>query len=377
MNRGDFPRLDGIHYLDSACMSLRPRQVIDKVEEYYTEYPSCPGRSNYSMAERATEELESARESVAELVGTAPENIVLNSGTTEGINTVARGFDFEDVVVSDREHNSNLLPWQERGAEITAIPTDDGFDFSRLKSEVSEGDMVSVVHTSNLDGYTLPVGEIVEAAHDRGARVLVDAAQSVPHQPVDVEDIGADFVAFSGHKMLGPSGTGVLYVDPEVQEELGALNTGGGAVEDAGFETSEPKDFPHRMEAGLPNIAGLVGLGRAAEYISDIGMGRIHSHEQELSQRLRDGIGDIGSVSEVGREAPGVFSLAVDGVDPHQVSLMLDQRDIAVRSGMHCLHSWFHSRSQEPTVRASLHLYNDENDIDALTQALNQIAVLG
>jgi cysteine desulfurase/selenocysteine lyase len=220
------------------------------------------------------------------------------------------------------------------------------------------------------------VEEISRVAREHGGYTLVDAAQSIPHRKFSVKEIRPDFVAFSGHKMLGPSGTGGLYASERGKKKLGRFKNGGGAVKNSTYKSAEFKDFPEGMEPGLPNLAGFIGLGEAARYMKEIGPGKIHRHEKELTRLLREKIGQLEEVHTVGREGTGVVSFQVDNMDSHHVALMLDQRDIAVRSGMHCLHSWFDRYEKEPTVRASLHLYNSEEDVLELFEALKKITLL-
>ncbi|MFB6166828.1 MAG: aminotransferase class V-fold PLP-dependent enzyme [Candidatus Nanohaloarchaea archaeon] len=376
VRREDFPVLDDVTYLDSACMSLRPDRVIERVEEYYREFPACPGRSVHSLSERAGDAIEESRERVAGFIDASADNLVFTSGTTEGINLVSRSFDYGKVLTSDREHNSNLVPWQGTGKEHVVIGTENGFDLGKLEEEVEEGDLVSVVHVSNLDGWELPVEEIVEVARRNGAYTLIDAAQSVPHQPFSVEEIAADFVAFSGHKMLGPSGTGALYVSDRARERLEPFITGGESVSNTTYDSAKFRDFPHRMEAGLPNVAGIAGLGAAVEYLEDVGMERVEGHERELTDKMRGGLEEMDAVRIVGRDGSGVVSFHVENVDAHQAAMMLDDRGIAVRSGMHCLHSWFNDRGEDPTVRASLYLYSSEEDIERLLGEVRRLARL-
>lgn len=375
MREQDFPELDQV-YLDSACMSLRPEQVIEAVREYYTEYPACPGRGNHKLSETATGKMEEARERVADFIDADRGDIIFTSGTTEGINTVSRGFPTERVILSDREHNSNLVPWQRSPAEVEVVETGAGF-VSRLEQEVKEGDLVSLVHVSNLDGYEISVREVSEIVRDKGAHLLVDAAQSIPHRSFSVRDIDPDFVAFSGHKMLGPSGTGALYVADRVKSDLEPLKLGGGGVRSSTFETHDRKEFPHGFESGLPNVAGNIGFGEAANYLQEVGMENVHGYEKELTEKLYEGIESIEGIENVGSRAPGVISLRVGELEANQAALMLDQRGIAVRSGMHCVHSWFEAHGERPTLRASLHLYNSEEDIEEFLSALREIAVLG
>ncbi|MFB6190445.1 MAG: aminotransferase class V-fold PLP-dependent enzyme, partial [Candidatus Nanohaloarchaea archaeon] len=270
MNREDFPGLDHV-YLDSACMSLRPHQVVNAVNEYYGEYPACPGRGNHELSREATGKMEEAREKLAGFIQAEPGDLVFTSGTTEAVNTVAKGFENQRVLLSGREHNSNLVPWQGSSRDVVTIETGDDF-LGQLESQVQEGDLVSLVHVSNLDGKVLPVEEAGKIARENDAYLMVDAAQSIPHRPFSVEEVEADFVAFSGHKMLGPSGTGALYVDDRVKDSLDPLKTGGGAVTDSTRSSHEMKEFPYSHEPGLPNIARFIGLGAAVDYLRDVGM---------------------------------------------------------------------------------------------------------
>ena len=371
-----FLRDENTVYLDSACMSLRPDRVVRKIKEYYEEYPGCPGRSAHSVGRRASQERCDARDEVSSLIGCDEENLVFTSGTTEGINLIAHSGDFDRVVVSDRAHNSNLLPWQEHVDSVSVVSTKGGFDASTLKDRVSPGDLVSITETSNLDGYRLPVEDIVDVAHEVGAFVLVDGAQAVPHRPVDVQGLGADYYVFSGHKMLGPSGTGGLFVSERGRRRIKPFMLGGGGVTDATVQGREPKPFPHNFEAGLPNMAGLVGLGEAAKYLSSAGMGVVRDEVERLTSRLDEVLRDTPGVEVVGRAGLGIRSFRVGDMSSHQVASLLDEQGIAVRAGQHCLHHWFNEYEEEPTVRASLHCYNDEDDIVRFEDALETIAYL-
>lgn len=374
MRKEDFPILQrkNITYLDSSCMSLRPETVIEAVESYYRDLSSCPGRSSHSLAEETTKRIESSREAVADLIDAAKDDMVFTSGTTEGMNIVARGFDREKVIISDKEHNSNILPWE----DPVVMSTKDGLDLDKMDEEVDENTLVSLVHRSNLDGSKLPIKEVSEIVHDKGGYLLIDAAQSIGHQKVSVEELEPDFLAFSGHKMLGPSGTGALYVADRVKNELEPLKKGGGAVKTTTYTDSEPREFPHNMEAGLPNAAGIIGLKPAVELLQDVGVKKIAEHEEELSQYFHEKLEDLEGVKTIGEDSGGVFSLRIEEVSPHQVALMLDQKDIKVRSGKHCVHPWFDEYNEESTIRASLHFYNDKEDIDKLVEELEKIAKL-
>ncbi len=376
LRKNDFPPLqEDLVYLDSACMSLRPEKVIEAVKNYYREYPACPGRSHHSMSEKATNNMEEARKKIAELIGAQKDELVLNSGTTEGMNIVAESFKGQEIFLSDREHNSGLVPYQRRDCSINVLGTETGLEIDRLKDEVSEGDLLSLVHVSNLDGKQLDIGKAARIARENGAYVVVDGAQSVPHQPIDVSELPIDFMAFSGHKMLGPSGTGALYVSERGREVIQPLKTGGGAVKSTTYENQEFREFPHCMEAGLPNVAGIIGLGEAAEYLSNLGMSKVHKHENMLTEKLESRLEDIEGV-DYASQGTGVVSFWIEDIDSHQVALMLDEKDIAVRSGMHCVHSWFEDREERPGVRASMHLYNEEEDIEKLIEEVEKLAYL-
>lgn len=376
MREEDFPDvLEQYTYLDSACMSLRPESVIRKVEEYYRRYPGCPGRSNHGIAERASSEILQARENVAELVDAPKDNLVFTSGTTESINTVSRGFEFGKVFVSDREHNSNILPWQQHDMKI--MSTENGLDTSRLESDLEPGDLVSLVHVSNVDGYEIDIEEIAKLVKRKDAYIMVDAAQSIPHQEFSVKDIEADFVAFSGHKMLGPSGTGGLYVSGSVKHQLEPLKVGGGAVHSTSYRGKDMRSFPYSMEPGLPNIAGIVGFGEAANYIREVGLKKIEKHEEELSRFFKSKVKDIEGVEMLNPEYDGVFSLVFDGIDVHEASLHMDKRNIAVRSGQHCAHPYFDKIGVEGSLRLSFYIYNNKKDVRKAVKALKEIAYLG
>ncbi|MEM7813933.1 MAG: cysteine desulfurase [Candidatus Aenigmatarchaeota archaeon] len=390
--REDFPILQSVKppiYFDNACMSLRPRQVVAAMNEYYEQYPACVGRSQHRLGKLATEAYERARARIAKFIGAKPEEIIFTRNTTEGINLVARAFPFEkgDVVLgTDKEHNSNLLPWlmlaKERGIRhaICHSNSDNTFSMPNFEDELKANrpKLVAFVHASNLDGVTIPAQEIIKRAHDAGALVLLDAAQSAPHQSIDVRKLGVDFLAFSGHKMLGPSGTGVLYVKRAVVEQLGQFMIGGETVINSTYDSYQLDKPPARFEAGLQNYAGAIGLAAAADYLEKIGLENIRKHELELTKQLTAGISQISGVSIIG-PAPelrgGVTSFNVGKLDPHAVAIMLDElAGIAVRSGQHCVHSWFNAHDLKGSVRASLYLYNTEEEVRTFIETLQKIA---
>lgn len=378
MNKSDFSvyedRTDLV-YLDSACMSLKPQQVVNKVEEYYNNYPGCSGRSSHTISRKAAEELQKARRKVASFIDTEKENLVLTSGTTESINMVAQGLEYNRVFISEKEHNSNRVVWQQQETEVKEIPVDEDLDLEYLKQNIRENDILSLVHVSNLDGHELNIEEAFRIAKEKRAYTMLDAAQSIPHMPFSVNDYEADFVAFSGHKMLGPTGTGALYVREQVQNELKPLKYGGGSVHKTFKSTSDFKDFPYSHEPGLKNYAGFIGFGEAAEYLDQIGMDSVQRHEKQLTQKLLDGLRKI-SYLKVYNQGPGIISLSFNSMTCGEVSEIFDKRGIAVRSGMHCVHPWFAKNDIEPTVRASLYLYNDEEDIEKLLKVARKISML-
>ncbi len=399
--REDFPilqeKLKGkpIIYFDNACMALRPKQMIDAMNEYYYKYPGCAGRSMHKIGNMATENYEKARKTIAGFLGTNDSReIVFTRNTTEGINLVANslGLGKGDIVItSDREHNSNLLPWQmlskKKGIkhEIVFSAPDTTFDIGEFERKVeSVGDslkLVSIVHTSNLDGYTLPIKKIIDISHDAGALVLVDGAQSVPHQEVDVKKLDIDFLAFSGHKMMGPSGMGVLYGKYELLEKLEPFIIGGDTVKDTTYESCIFLSPPEKFEAGLQNYAGAIGMAAAAKYIEKIGFDKIESHERKLNEIITDGIKDIKGLRILGPQDPklrsGVISFNIEGIFPHDIAMMMDDMEnIMIRSGAHCVHSWFNNYGIRGSARASLYLYNTKEEADLFVATLGKISEL-
>jgi cysteine desulfurase/selenocysteine lyase len=393
--REDFPALNQkfggkpVIYFDNACMTLRPKQVIEAMNEYYEKYPGCVGRSNHKFGKLATQKYHEAREVIAKFIGAKPKEVVFTRNTTEGINLVANALRLEknDVVVSsDREHNSNLIPWQilaEKGIKHVIVKSnmDDTFSLDNFSDAMSRDvRLASVVHTSNLDGYTLPAKGIIKIAHDNNSLVLLDAAQSMPHKDVDVKKLDVDFLAFSGHKMLGPTGTGVLYAKYELLEELHTFMTGGETVEKTTYDTHTFLKPPEKFEAGLQNYAGAMGLAAATKYLDKVGRDNIEKHETEMNKIITEGMKNM-PVKIVGVQNPelrgGVVPFIVKGVHYHDVALMLDNMaNIMIRSGQHCAHSWFAARGIEGTARASLYLYNTKDECKIFLENMEKICKL-
>ncbi len=397
MYKNDFPLLvfdTNLAYLDSGATSQKPQCVIDAVSEFYARKNSNIHRGIYKLSENATIEYEGVREKVKRFINAeSSEEIVLTSGATESINLVAgslskyRPWSNEEekrplrVLLSVAEHHANIIPWQLNGCELKTVKYDSDFrlDIENYKSELSKGvDLVAINHVSNVLGTVNPIKEIVDLAHGAGARVLVDGAQAVPHLPVNVRELGADFYVFSGHKMCGPTGTGVLYAKMELLDSMEPIIGGGDMVERVGFDVSEWTGAPWKFEPGTPNIAGIIGLGRAIDYLYDIGFDEIRKKEVEIGKYALEKISRIDGLRLYGPDTMtdrvAVFSFAFDGIHAHDIASILDERNIAVRAGHHCcmpLHDGF--INQPATVRASLYIYNEKNDIDRLADGLEEV----
>jgi len=393
--RADFPALRAREghrpptYLDSACMSLVPTPVLEAMESYYRDFPGCAGRSLHRFSEEVGRRYEGARNAFARFLGRSdPSGVVFLRNATEAINLVGQGLAWkagDRVLVSDREHNSNLIVWQrlasERGIriEILPLPDDGGFDATELEERLAKGiRLVSLFHTSNLDGHTLPIREITERAHDHGALVLVDGCQAAPHQKLELDRIGVDFYAISAHKMLGPTGTGVLAAATEPLAHLRPLLLGGETVEGSTLETHVLRPPPHRFEAGLQNYAGVIGAHAGLDYLSRIGFESVQAQQYAVNARVTAAFEDEPRVHLLGPADPrlrsSIFSFTVDGVDPHDIAVFLDEgHDVMVRSGMHCVHSFYSRRGLPGNVRASFYFYNDRGDADRLIAGLREL----
>lgn len=394
--RQDFPilgkKFNGkpLIYFDNACMTLRPMQVISAANSYYENFPACAGRSAHKIAAKVNEEYAKAREKIAKFIDAKPNEIIFTKNTTEGINLIAHSLDFKSgdiVLTTDKEHNSNLLPWQqlkEKGVvhKICISNSDGTFNFENFTKNLDRNvKLVSMIHTSNVDGVTIPAREIIEAAHKNGSLVLLDAAQSVPHKKIDVKKLDADFLAFSGHKMLGASGTGVLYGKFELLKKLKPFITGGDTVKNSTYETCEFLEPPEKFEAGLQNYAGAIGFAAAVDYLEKIGMDNVEAHETELNRTITEGISGIPGLKIIGPQNPeqrsGIISFLIEGMDMHYVAQMLDKlENIAVRSGMHCAHSWFNAHKLPGSIRASLYFYNTKEEAIIFIETLKKIAEL-
>ncbi|HEX5014350.1 MAG TPA: cysteine desulfurase [Candidatus Limnocylindrales bacterium] len=396
--RRDFPILDQeinghrLVYLDSASSSQKPQVVIDAVDDYYREYNANVHRGIYTIGEKSTAEYEKARAKVARFIN-APDahEVIFTRNATEAINLVAYSWGRKNIsrgdaiVLTEMEHHANLVPWQllvqEKDGDLEFIPiTDDGL----LRLDVFEvllrlkPKLVAFTHVSNTLGTINPVKDMVEAAHDAGALVLVDGAQAVPHVPVDVQDLGADFYAFSGHKMLAPMGSGALWARRELLEAMPPFLAGGEMIREVHLRRSEWNDIPWKFEAGTPAVADAIGLGAAAEYLQELGMDAVREHERGLVEYALDMLPTrVPQIRIYGPMNPelrgGVIPFNLPGIHPHDVAQVLDRFGIAVRAGHHCTMP-LHERLDLPaTARASFNVYTTKADIDALCDGLLEV----
>ncbi len=389
--RQDFPLLrdNKIVYFDSACQSLRSQSVIDKIVEYYTDYPACGGRSMHKLAARVTEEVDAARATIAKFLNAKKkEEIIFTRNTTEGINLIANSLGFKSgdiVVTSDKEHNSNLIPWQVLAEKlgikhliVKSLP-DNTFDLAAFETLLKKNKvkLVSIVQTSNLDGVTNPIEQIINVAHQHQALVSIDAAQSAPHEKIDVQKLDADFVVFSGHKMLGPSGTGILYGKQKLLDNLQPFLVGGDTVASSTYTEHEFLPVPEKFEAGLQDYAGIIGLAEAVRYLQKVGLEKIAQQEEELNEYLTTELLKLPKVKILGpedaKQRGGIVSFYVEKVDVHQIALMLSEQGIMVRSGQHCVHSWFNAHQLKGSVRVSFYFYNTKEEVDRFVRELKKI----
>ena len=397
--REDFPLLrdEGAPaYLDNACVTLKPDAVIDAVNEYYTMRPACGGRSVHRLGTSVSRTIATTRRLMAEHIGAQDtREVSFMKNATHALNQVAQGLSWNkgDVVLTtDKEHNSNLVPWLElertHGVDHRVLPSteENTFDLEGFESTCSElGDrfkMISVGHVSNLDGVTAPVEEIAKIAHDHGALVCVDGAQSAPHMPIDVTALGADFYACSIHKMMGPSGMGSLWGRLDLLESMHPLITGGHTVATTTYEGAQWAPPPARFEAGLGHYAGIVGTEAALTYLADLNLHDVHEHEVNINRIMSEGIRDLDGVSIIGPEDPskrgGICSILLDEHIPsHDMAILLDEAaGVMVRSGRHCVHSWFEDRKVPgDSLRASAYFYTSEEDarrfVDVFSEAVH------
>ena len=394
--RADFPALDQkVHgdkpliYLDSAATALKPRCVIEAVNQYYRQETGNVHRGLHALSSQATDRYEATRERVRDFIN-APDrtNVVFTSGTTAAINIVAQGYlrsrlqPGDEILITHMEHHSNLVPWQmlceQTGAELKVAPiSDDGeLILSRFESLVSPRTrFISMVLVSNSLGTINPVRQIIRLAHQHNIPVLLDAAQAVATLPIDVQALDCDFLAFSGHKVFGPTGVGVLYGKTASLEQVEPVLGGGDMILNVTLEKSTYQDLPYRLEAGTPPIASVIGLGAALEYVRDIGMESIAAHDLDLTRYAHARLAEIEGLRFIGlaRQKTAIISFVLDAAHPHDVGTILDSHGIAVRAGHHCTQPVMQRYGIPATTRVSLSLYNTEQDIDQLVAAVQQV----
>ncbi len=398
--RQDFPLLREEEnkraiYFDNACQTLRPDSVIKAVNDYYEKYPACAGRSFHKLSNLVSVKCEEARQTIAKFItAQKKEEIIFTRNTTEGINIIAKTLKLEagDIVLgSDKEHNSNLVPWlylsRKEGVihKITPSKEDNTFDLDKFKEILAESDgkvkLVSLVFTSNLDGVSIPAKEIITIAHEYGAKVLLDAAQSIAHQKINVKELDVDFLVFSGHKMLGPSGTGILYGKYKLLEDLEPLFLGGDTVEYSTYNDYKLFSPPRKFEAGLQNYAGILGLAEAAKYLDKVGFKYIIEQEYKLNKYISTELEKIEKLKIIGPTNPalrgGIISFYIKDVDSHQVAIILDESaNVMLRSGQHCVHSWFKAHNVLNSIRVSLYFYNTLAEAEKFIDSLKKIIKL-
>jgi len=399
--REDFPILTRrvrdnkpLVYLDNAATTQKPRQVIEAIHDYYMRYNANVHRAVYQLAEEATNAYEGARERVAKFVNADREEIVFVRNATEAINLVAYAWGRENVSKDDRvvitefEHHSNIVPWQlltqEKSAKLEYIRiNDDGLlILDDLYGALDKNDvkLVSVSHMSNVLGTIAPVNEIVKACHAKNVPVLIDGAQSVPHMPIDVKSLDCDFMAFSAHKMLGPTGVGVLYGKKEHLEKMRPFIAGSDMIREVHKYETRWNDLPWKYESGTPNIADVIGYGVAIDYLSNIGMDNVRAHEKELTRYALDRITGVKGMHVYGtrdvEKRGGVISFNLGDIHPHDLSTILDEDGIAIRSGHHCAQPLMELLGVAATSRASFYIYNTKEEVDALINSLDRARVI-
>ena len=376
--RKDFPVLSkDIVYLDSACMSLKPNSVINKLNEYYNEYSACAGRSGHQLSNRVNEEVYKTRELISKFFNIKKENLIFTRNTTESINIIANNFKDKKVLITDKEHNSNLLPWQ-RNCKLKVLGSnkDNTFNLEGLKNNIKDVDLVAINHISNLDGVINPIKEVIKIAHENNVSVSIDAAQSAGHTEINFKKLDIDFLSCSGHKILGPTGTGLFIAKKEFLDEFEPLNIGGGTVKDSTYASHEYEEIPHKFEAGLQDYAGIIALREAFNYLNKVGFSKVEKNELQLNKIMTEELLD--KVQLIGPEdyrlRPSIFSFNVKGFSPLDIGMILNSsKNICIRAGAHCVHSWFNKHDLQGSARASLYLYNNEDDVITFVNEVKKI----
>ena len=393
--RADFPILQQqvngkpLVYLDNGATSQKPQSVIDELVRYYTTENANVHRGVHTLSQLATDDYEGARAKLRRLLNAADDHeIIFTRGTTDSINIVAQAFGKQtlgpgdEVIVSNMEHHSNIVPWQmlrdEKGIVLKVVPIDDSGElmmdeFERMLSPRTK--LVSITHVSNALGTILPVAEIIAMAHAQGVPVMLDGAQAVPHLPVDVRKLDCDFYVFSGHKLFGPTGIGVLYGKAELLDAMPPVHGGGEMIKSVTFEKTIYNDLPYKFEAGTPNIAGAIGLGAAVDYVESVGYDAFGAYEDELLDYGTKALEQIGGLRIIGTSPhkAGILSFVIENIHPHDIGTILDAEGVAVRTGHHCAQPVMQRFQIPATARASMAMYNMKDDIDALVRAIDRV----
>jgi cysteine desulfurase / selenocysteine lyase len=375
-------------YLDSAATSQKPIQVIEALEKYYREYNSNVHRGVHTLGTRATDGYEGAREKVRKFINAkSTEEIIFTRGTTTALNTVAASYgaanlkEGDEIIISHMEHHSNIIPWQQiakkTGAQLKYLPLqeDGSISLEDVQTTVNHNTkIVSIMQVSNVLGVINPIKEIAKIAHENGAIMVVDGAQSAPHMKIDVQDLDCDFFAFSGHKMCGPTGIGALYGKKSLLEKMDPIEYGGEMIDFVELYDSTWKELPWKFEGGTPIIAGAIGLGAAIDFLEQIGLEHIAEHEHRLAAYAMEKMSTIEGITIFGPQDPakraGLVTFNISDVHPHDVATVLDAEGIAVRAGHHCAQPLMRWLKQSATARASFYLYNTEEEIDKLVAGL-------
>ena len=386
----DFPIFNNsdLVYLDNAATTHKPQSVLDAVDRLYTEANANVHRALYSLGSESTERFENSRTKVADFINSnSAKEIIFTSGTTEAINLLARSLGDtlkpgDEILISEMEHHSNIVPWQlaaqRTGATLNYIPITETGELDLSKPDhyfKPNTKIVSITHISNVLGTINPVKKLTEMAHEMDALLIVDGAQGVPHLQLNVQDLGCDFYAFSGHKMLGPTGIGILWGKTELLDKMDPFMGGGEMIETVSMESSTWNEIPYKFEAGTPNFAQAVGLGAAVDYLKTIGMSTIAEHENTLTAYALNKINQIEGIRIHGSadERAGVISFNVDGIHPHDLAQFLNEDNIAIRVGHHCAQPLLSTLGETATARLSFYIYNDESDVDKFYNSLTNI----
>ena len=386
MYREDFPMLDNnLIYLDNGATTLKPKQVIDKITDYYTNYSANAHRGDYDISLRVDNEYEGTRKKVKEFINAnSTKEIVFTSGTTDSLNIIVNGFfnnyikEDDEILITKSEHASNVLPWfrlaKNKKAIIKYIELDNNYEVNldNIKKVITnKTKVISIAHITNVLGDIRPIKEIIDYAHKNNILVVIDGAQSIPHIKVDIKDLDIDFLAFSAHKMCGPTGVGVLYAKEELMEKIEPVNLGGGMNES--FDNLDEvylKPIPTRLEAGTPNIAGVIGLGASIDYLNKIGMDNIRKHELELGTYLYNRLKELSHINIVNKKPTSIIAFNVNDIFSQDVAVYLNKYNICVRAGNHCAKILKDETKVKNTVRVSLYFYNTKEEIDKLIDLL-------